>query len=63
MLKDIENTILTKMLEALLAQREVIVDNTINLDGRAIAKGTAKYMNSEINGINKRNSRLAGLAY
>lgn len=33
-----QNTILTKMLEALLAERETIVENRINLDGRAMLK-------------------------
>jgi len=58
-----QNTLLMQMLEVLIAERTVQVDNTITLDGRAIAKGTAKFMSSEINGINKRNSRLAGLSY
>lgn len=58
-----QNTILTKMLEALLAERTTVVDNTINLDGRAIAKGTAKFMEKEIKTINGRSSRLIGLAY
>lgn len=60
---DIQNRILTKMLEALLAERETILENTIILDGRAIAKGTARFMEKEISSLNKRNGRLAGLAY
>lgn len=58
-----QNTILTKMLEALLAERETVVDNTITLDGRAIAKGTAKFIEKEISTLNRRNTRLLGVGY
>ena len=58
-----QNTILTKMLEVLMAERTVQVDNTITLDGRAIAKGTAKFIEKEISNFNKRSSRIAGLSY
>ncbi|MBS5985277.1 hypothetical protein [Clostridium sp.] len=58
-----QNRILTKMLEALVAERTTVVDNTINLDGRAIAKGTARFMEKEISNLNKRTNRLSGLAY
>ncbi|MDB1947669.1 phage tail tape measure protein [Clostridium tertium] len=58
-----QNTILTKMLEALLAERTMVVDNTINLDGRAIARGTAKFIEREISTLNKRANRMTGLAY
>lgn len=58
-----QNTILTKMLEALLTERETVVENTINLDGRSIAKGTAKFIEKEISNLNKRANRLSGLAY
>lgn len=58
-----QNTILTKMLEALLAERTTVIDNTITLDGRAIAKGTAKFMEKEISNLNKRTNRLIGLVY
>lgn len=58
-----QNTILTKMLEVLLAGQTVQVDNTITLDGRSIAKGTAKFIEKEITNLNKRANRLSGLAY
>ena len=51
------------MLEVLMAERTVQVDNTITLDGRAIAKGTAKFMEKEISGITKRTNRIAGFSY
>ena len=58
-----QTTILTKMLEALLAERETVVENTIHLDGRSIAKGTAKFIEKEISNLNKRANRISGLAY
>ena len=58
-----QNTLLMQMLEVLMAERTVQVDNTITLDGRAIAKGTAKFMEKEISGINKRTNRIAGFSY
>lgn len=36
------------------------IDITTNIDGRAVAKSTARYMESEINVINRRKSRLGG---
>lgn len=36
------------------------IDITTNIDGRAVAKSTARYMESEINSINRRKSRLGG---
>lgn len=56
-----QNILLTKMLEVLMSQRTTVVENKINLDGKAIARGTAKYMNEEINKLKSRGSRLAGL--
>ena len=58
-----QNNLLMQMLEVLMAERETVVENTINLDGRAIAKGTAKFIGKEIDIFNKRNNRLVGLAY
>lgn len=58
-----QNTLLMQMLEVLMAERTVQVDNTITLDGRAIAKGTAKFIEKEITNLNKRANRLSGLAY
>ena len=56
-----QNKLLTKMLDVLMSERTTIVENTINLDGRAVAKGTAKYINEEINTMNTRKNRLAGI--
>ena len=36
---------------------------SVDLDGRAIAQGSARYMSSEIDKLNKRKNRLGGLAY
>ena len=58
-----QNTLLMQMLEVLMAERTVQVDNTITLDGRAISKGTAKFIEKEITNLNKRANRLSGLAY
>ena len=58
-----QNTILTKMLEALLVGQTIQLDNSIQISGREVARQTAKFMSSEINGITKRSNRLAGLAY
>lgn len=55
-----QNKLLTQMLEVLMSERTTLVENTINLDGRAIAKGTAKYMDTELTTINNRKIRLAG---
>ena len=35
----------------------------VNVDGREIARSSAKYMETEINKINKRKNRIGGLAY
>lgn len=58
-----QNTLLMQMLEVLMAERTVQVDNTITLDGRSIAKGTAKFIEKEISNLNKRANRISGLAY
>ncbi|WP_294365109.1 hypothetical protein [uncultured Clostridium sp.] len=58
-----QNNILTKMLEVLLSERETIINNSIEISGREIARQTAKYVNKEINAINKRSNRLAGMVY
>ena len=36
------------------------IDITTNIDGRVVAKSTARYMESEINSINRRKTRLGG---
>lgn len=56
-----QNKLLTQMLDVLMSERTTLVENTINLDGKTIAKGTAKYINYEINSLNKRSNRLAGI--
>ena len=58
-----QNTLLMQMLEVLMAERTVQVVNTITLDGRSIAKGTAKFIEKEISNLNKRANRISGLAY
>lgn len=56
-----QNKLLTQMLEVLMTERTTLVENIINLDGKAIARGTARYMESEISIIKNRKSRLAGV--
>lgn len=56
-----QNKLLTEMLSVLVSERTTVVENTINLDGKAVARGTAKYINSEINSINRKSNRLAGI--
>lgn len=55
-----QNKLLTEMLGVLMSERIINVDNTINLDGRAVAKGTAKYIESELANITNRKTRLSG---
>lgn len=54
------NALLTKMVEILMSERTTIVENNIQLDARQIAKGTAKFIEQEINTTKARSSRLAG---
>ena len=49
-----------KLLEVLLSERTTVIDNTISIDGRAIAKASARYIEEEINISKIRSSRLAG---
>lgn len=56
-----QNKLLTQMLDVLMSQRTTLVENIINLDGKSIAKGTAKYVNDEINCLTRRTTRLAGI--
>ena len=49
-----------KLLEVLLSERTTVIDNTISIDGRAIAKASARYIEEEINTFKARSSRLAG---
>ncbi len=55
-----QNKLLTELLSAIMAERTTVVENTINLDGKQIAKGTVRYMESEITNMNNRKNRLAG---
>ena len=48
------------MVEILMSERTTIVENSIQLDARQIARGTAKYIEEEITSMNTRKSRLAG---
>ena len=54
------NALLAKMVEILMSERTTIVENSIQLDARQIARGTAKYIEEEITSMNTRKSRLAG---
>ena len=56
-----QNKLLTEMLDVLISERTTVVQNTIKLDGKVVAKGIAKYINSEINSLTKRSNRLAGI--
>ncbi|SCH67751.1 Phage-related minor tail protein [uncultured Clostridium sp.] len=56
-----QNKLLTQILEVLMSERITLVENTINLDSKAIARGTAKYIESEISTINNRRSRLRSI--
>lgn len=50
-----------KLLEVLISERTTVIDNTISIDGRAIAKASARYIEQEINTTKTRSSRLAGI--
>lgn len=52
--------LLRQMIELLAKNSEPIIEVPVNLDGRQIAKASAKYMNSEIDNINLRKNRLGG---
>lgn len=51
-----------KLLMSLLAKDQIIQTQVV-MDGREIAKASGKYMKSEINSIEKRQNRLAGMSY
>ena len=55
-----QNKLLTELLSASMSGKTIVLENIIKLDGKTIAKGTAKYMNEELNTMNTRKSRLAG---
>lgn len=59
----------TALINALMEQNQLLIqllsidrpiEVGVNVDGRQVAKASAKYMDSEINLINKRKSRLGG---
>lgn len=51
-----------ELLMNLLSQsKEIIVHNDLAIDGRSIARSTAKYMTDEIKTIDNRRNRLAGI--
>ena len=58
-MNDVKN-LLGELINIVSSGKVVKIDNTVVLDGRAIAKGTAKYMSSEIDTINKRKMRYGG---
>lgn len=62
----------TALIEALVEQNQLLmqllssqkaIEVGVNVDGRQIAKASAKYMDSELNTLSKRKNRLGGLAY
>ena len=61
----------SSLLQALLQQNQllmqILTNNTIevgvNVDGRQIARASAKYMETEINTLTRRKNRIGGLAY
>lgn len=55
-----QNKLLTEMLNVLMDERTVNVNSTLQVDGRQIARASAKYINEEITSMNTRKSRLAG---
>lgn len=56
-----QNSLLTDMLNILMNERTTVIENTITMDGREVARGTAKYIKSEIGSFEKRQNRLAGV--
>lgn len=55
-----QNKLLTEMLNVLMNERTVNVNSTLQVDGRQIARASAKYINEEITSMDNRKSRLAG---
>ena len=58
--QDSTEILLRQMIELLAKNSEPIIEVPVNLDGRQIAKASAKYMNSEIDNLNLRKNRLGG---
>lgn len=66
------NTSDSSLIEALLQQNQLLmqllkvqkpIEVGVNIDGRQVAKASAKYMETELSTINRRKNRLGGLAY
>lgn len=61
----------SSLLQALLQQNQLLmqiltnstIEVGVNVDGRQIARASARYMETEINTLNKRKNRIGGLAY
>lgn len=61
----------SSLLEALIQQNQLLmqiltsstIEVGVNVDGKQIARASAKYMETEINTLSKRRNRLGGLAY
>ncbi|GAB6170309.1 hypothetical protein JCM1393_27690 [Clostridium carnis] len=58
-----QNGLLMQMVTILASGQTINLENSIQISGKEIVKQSAKYMNNEINTINKRSNRIAGLAY
>ncbi|CEP39722.1 phage tail tape measure protein [Paraclostridium sordellii] len=55
-----QNELLTQMLNALMNERIVNINSTLQVDGRQIAKASGRYIEQELNTMKSRSSRLAG---
>ncbi|MEG1142665.1 MAG: hypothetical protein RSE41_09535, partial [Clostridia bacterium] len=55
-----QNRLLTDLIGVIMGERTTVVENTINLDGRQIAKATASHIERELNIIKNRSTRLCG---
>lgn len=58
-----QNKMLKQALVYLLKDNEININTSVQLEGKEIAKASAKYMKSEISAIEKREGRLAGMSY
>ena len=55
-----QNELLTQMLNVLMNERIVNINSTLQVDGRQIAKASARYIEQELNTMKSRSNRLAG---
>ena len=54
--------LMTQLIQLMMSNDNTItIENVINLDGRQVARSTAKYMETELNSLNKKKLRLAGI--